>query len=73
MNTIGEMVGRDFVHILPRPPPFRNISFINQRFLKEKRGSQGVEGNPSDKRVDVCTHIPRVRIPSPALPELVIV
>jgi hypothetical protein len=38
MDTIGEMVERDFVHTLPRPPPFCNIFFTNQGFLKEKRG-----------------------------------
>lgn len=34
----------------------------------KRGGSQGVEGNPTRNRVDVRTHIPRVRIPSPSLP-----
>ena len=70
MSTIVQMVWRDFVHILPRPPPLASLFFTNQikDFSRKSGGSQGVEGNPTRNRVDVRAHIPQVRILSPALP-----
>ena len=69
MSTIRQMVGRGFVHILPRPPPLASLFFTNQfkDFSRKSGGSEGVEGNPIRNRVDVCTHIPLVQIQSPAL------
>jgi hypothetical protein len=38
MSTIRQMVGRDFVHTLPRPPPFRKYFHYKSKISQGKAG-----------------------------------